>query len=429
MRQAAVQQAAAGQVPRQRDYVVVGGGVLGLSAARSLARAGRDVVLLEQASAGHPGAGSKGSCRIFRLGYPDAAYVAAARLARGLWHELEAESGAQVLFSVPQLTFGPMMAQVRDAMLAAGAPGELLPAAEAASRFPGIAAGGDVLLEPESCVTAADTALAGLSAAVPEICSGVRVTGLADDGRQVRLDTTAGPVLARVAVVCAGPWTAGLLAGTGIPVPSAPTLEQVVYLAAAGSAAHAGSTSTSTAHASTGKAGAGQAGAGQAGAGRPGADGSAAGPWAPVLPIFLRYSDQSPYGLPVPGTRLYKTGIHPSGPPADPDRQDPGADADLVRRITRSAQRYLPGLDPQPVQVERCVYDNTPDEDFVIDRVGNVVIGCGTSGHGFKFGPLIGQWLTALATGNPADQGDAAAAAARILGSRLALARFAGQPR
>ena len=404
-----MEHAAAGQVPRQRDYVVIGGGVLGLSAARALARAGRDVVLLEQASAGHPGAGSKGNCRIFRLGYPDAAYVAAARLARGLWRELEAEQGAQVLFSVPQLTFGPMMAQVRDAMLAAGAPCELLPAAEAANRFPGIAAGGDVLLEPESCVTAADTALASLSAGIPEICSGVRVTSLADDGRQVRLETTAGPVLARVAVVCAGPWTAGLLTGTGIPVPSAPTLEQVVYLAASG--------------------GAGPADAG--GAGPADAEGSAAGPWAPVLPIFLRYSGQSPYGLPVPGSRLYKTGIHPSGPPADPDRQDSGADADLVRRITRSAQQYLPGLDPRPVQLERCMYDNTPDEDFIIDRVGNVVIACGTSGHGFKFGPLIGQWLTALATGDPAGQGDAAAAgaaAARLLGSRLALARFTGPP-
>ncbi|HEY1644681.1 MAG TPA: FAD-dependent oxidoreductase [Streptosporangiaceae bacterium] len=398
-----MEQAQAGQVPRQRDYVVVGGGLLGLSAARALARAGRDVVLLEQASAGHPGAGSKGSCRIFRLGYPDPAYVAAARLARGLWHELEAESGAQLLFSVPQLTFGPMMAPVRDAMLAAGAPCELLPAAEAADRFPGIAAGGDVLLEPESCVTAADTALVSLAAGIPEICSGVRVTGLADDGRQVRLETSAGPVLARVAVVCAGPWTAGLLAGTPIPVPSAPTLEQVVYLAAAGRG-------------------------GQASAVQPGAGSSAPGPWAPVLPIFLRYSGQSPYGLPVPGSGLYKTGIHPSGPPADPDRQDSGADAGLVRRITRSARQYLPGLDPQPVQTERCVYDNTPDEDFVIDRVGNVVIGCGTSGHGFKFGPLIGQWLTALATGDPADQGEAAAAAARLLSGRLALARFAGQP-
>jgi glycine/D-amino acid oxidase-like deaminating enzyme len=50
--------------------------------------------------------------------------------------------------------------------------------------------------------------------------------------------------------------------------------------------------------------------------------------------------------------------------------------------------------------VERCVYDNTPDEDFILDRIGNVVVGCGTSGHGFKFGPLLGEWLAALATGD-----------------------------
>jgi sarcosine oxidase len=30
------------------------------------------------------------------------------------------------------------------------------------------------------------------------------------------------------------------------------------------------------------------------------------------------------------------------------------------------------------------------------------VIGCGTSGHGFKFGPLIGEWLAGLATGSAA---------------------------
>jgi sarcosine oxidase len=51
------------------------------------------------------------------------------------------------------------------------------------------------------------------------------------------------------------------------------------------------------------------------------------------------------------------------------------------------------------VSGERCIYDNTPDEDFIIDRIGNVVIGCGTSGHGFKFGPLLGEWLACLATG------------------------------
>jgi sarcosine oxidase len=51
------------------------------------------------------------------------------------------------------------------------------------------------------------------------------------------------------------------------------------------------------------------------------------------------------------------------------------------------------------VATERCVYDNSTDTDFVLDRVGRVVVGCGTSGHGFKFGPLLGELLADLAEG------------------------------
>ena len=65
-----------------RDVAIIGAGLLGLAAARALAARGRDVVVLEQAEIGHQAAGSKGSCRIFRLGYPDPAYVTAARRGR-----------------------------------------------------------------------------------------------------------------------------------------------------------------------------------------------------------------------------------------------------------------------------------------------------------------------------------------------------------
>src|SRR5579862_7036982 len=104
------------------DYLVVGAGVLGLAAGRALARRGREVAVLEQASVGHPGSGSKGSCRIFRLGYDDPGYVTAARQARDLWHDLEAESGRQLLCPAPQLSFGPQLAAVHEAMRRAGAP-------------------------------------------------------------------------------------------------------------------------------------------------------------------------------------------------------------------------------------------------------------------------------------------------------------------
>jgi sarcosine oxidase len=117
------------------------------------------------------------------------------------------------------------------------------------------------------------------------------------------------------------------------------------------------------------------------------------------VPIFICHADQVPYGLPVPGSSLYKIGIHHSGPATDPDAQDESPDRRLISALARVARRYLPGYNPELVATERCIYDNSPDEDFIIDRIGNVVIGCGTSGHGFKFAPLLGEWLADLAAG------------------------------
>jgi sarcosine oxidase len=220
------------------------------------------------------------------------------------------------------------------------------------------------------------------------------VSGLADDGRQATLTTDRGRLTARVVVVCAGPWTSGLLGGgrggTGVRVPSAPTLEQAAYLAPA-------------------------AGSPEGGSPRP----AAAQVTAPRsdLPIFICHGEQAPYGLPVPGSGLYKIGIHPAGPPVSPDAQSQEPDPVLSGRLAEVARRYLPGLDPRPADVERCIYDNTPDQDFILDRVGNVVIGSGTSGHGFKFGPLLGEWLATLAGVRP-DAGRLAGDAGRQV-SRL----------
>ena len=356
-----------------RDVAIIGAGLLGLAAGRALAARGRDVVVLEQAAIGHPAAGSKGSCRIFRLGYPEPAYVAAARQAGELWRELETESGQRILLPTPQLTFGTGLRAVYDAMRAAGAPCELLSAAATADRFPAVRVDGPALFEPQSCVIAADTALAALAARVPEIRTGTRVLRLSDDDRHVTVHTSAGTVTARTAVITAGPWSGALLATTGVPLPGRPTLEQVAYLQPAGPTA--------------------------------------------AMPIFICHADRAPYGLPVPGSPLYKIGIHPSGPATDPDAQDQSADPRLLGKLSEVARQYLPGYDPEPAAAERCVYDNTPDEDFVVDRIGNVVVGSGTSGHGFKFGPLFGEWLADLAAGTPGGP-------APELRQRFALSRF-----
>jgi sarcosine oxidase len=341
------------------EFIVVGAGLLGLATARALASRGREVIVLEQAGIGHPAGGSHGSCRIFRLGYADPGYVSLASRARERWRELETERGRRLLHPAPHLTFGDGLDAVQAAMAAAGAPCELLPAATAAARFPALATAGPALLEPGSCVIEADNALRALAAAVPLISTGVRVTAVADDGRRVTVSTEAGSFAARVVIVCAGPWTSGLLQPAGLAVPSSATLERVAYLELGGS-----------------------------------------GP-APDMPIFIRHGAQAPYGLPVPRSSLYKIGIHSGGPPVHPDRQDHGPDEEQAGRLDRLARRYLPGLDPRPARIESCIYDNTPDEDFVIDRAGQIVIGSGTSGHGFKFGPLLGEWLADLAAGTP----------------------------
>jgi sarcosine oxidase len=339
-----------------RDVAIVGAGVLGLAAGRALAGRGRDAVIVEQAEIGHHWSGSKGGSRILRAGYQEPSYVTAALQARELWRELESASGRQILHPRPHLTFGTGMRDIQDAMSAAGAACKLLTAAEAARQFPAIATAGPALLEPDSAVIAADQALAALAAGGAEIRTGIRVTRLSDDGRQVTLQTTAGAVKAQAAIITAGPWSSALLATAGVPVPGRPVLEQVAYLRAS-------------------------------------ADSEAS------APIFICHADQVPYGLPVPGAPLYKIGIHHSGPATDPNAQDESADPGLITALARVARRYLPGYDPEPVATERCIYDNSPDEDFIIDRIGNVVIGCGTSGHGFKFGPLLGEWLADLVIG------------------------------
>ena len=336
------------------EFVIVGAGLLGLATAAALTRRGREAIVLEQATVGHPGAGSKGSCRIFRLGYPDPEYVALARQAGQFWAELEHARGTQLRTPVPQLTFGPGLGAVRQAMLAAGAPCELLPAAEAARRFPGVAVPGPVLLEPESSVINADAALRALAAG-SVLREHTRVTGIRDHGRRVTVSTGDGPLTCRAVIVSAGPWTAGLLGTAGITLPSAPTEEQVAYLGLSGGA-------------------------------------------VPDPPILIEHGGRAGYGLPVPGAALYKTGLHHGGPAADPDRQDQDQDPGLAGDLAGFLRRCLPGLTSSPVSFERCVYDNSPDEDFVIGRIGNVIIGSGTSGHGFKFGPLLGDWLAALAT-------------------------------
>ena len=110
------------------------------------------------------------------------------------------------------------------------------------------------------------------------------------------------------------------------------------------------------------------------------------------------------YDLPQRGDSVYalpspeglKVGVHRSGRPTDPD--DEGTvDGEVVRCAADWVGRYCEGAAAVPVRTETCLYTNMPDQSFVCERYGRVVLGSPCSGHGFKFAPLVGRQLAELA--------------------------------
>ena len=91
-----------------------------------------------------------------------------------------------------------------------------------------------------------------------------------------------------------------------------------------------------------------------------------------------------------------KAGAHHAGAEVEPgETGEP--DRALVERITDWARRSWLLADPDPVGAETCIYTTTPDQRFVLERRGRIVVGSACSGHGFKFAPVVGQRLADLA--------------------------------
>ncbi|MGO9558524.1 MAG: FAD-dependent oxidoreductase [Acidimicrobiales bacterium] len=343
----------------EAEFVVVGAGLLGLSTAWALSRRGHEVVVLEAAHVGHDGSGSKGTARIFRYGYDDPLYVGMAQEARALWSDLEAESGLELLETTGQLTFGADLAVLMEALQACEAPCELLAADEVARRYPGMVTVAEAVFEPDSGVLSADLCLQALrDTAGFALLEAAPVTAIRTDGDRVQVRASSVELSASVTVICAGPASSGLaqIAGTRAQTP---TLEQVAQLPL-------------------------------------GSD---------DMPVVINRVSPLLYALPVRRSSTIKVGLHGDAPPTDVASTDMSEDPVLLARVLEAAAKVLPQWEGAVLGTERCLYDNSPDEDFIVDRVGRVVIGAGTSGHGFKFGPLLGERLADLATGVPIPDG------------------------
>jgi glycine/D-amino acid oxidase-like deaminating enzyme len=116
----------------------------------------------------------------------------------------------------------------------------------------------------------------------------------------------------------------------------------------------------------------------------------------PALPTFLFKTDES-YGMPNLESRGLKIALDKHGERVDPDTQSRVVTANELERIRKYVGFRFPALADAPIVETRvCQYENTSSGDFLVDRhpdIPNLWLVGGGSGHGFKHGPAIGEYV------------------------------------
>ena len=354
------------------DVVVVGAGVMGSATAYWLSRAGKRVALLEQFSPAHVRASSADESRTIRYQYRgQAVYTQMVAGAVELWKEFDRRSGTNFYHEVGTLSlqtrpdFEPLL-DGYEGLRELGFKPRWLDGDDVRRRFPQFAnVDSGYILEDKGGYVAAGPVTRALAEAAAElgaeVHSGAEVVDLRESsGRVSAVATRDGRVFeAEVVVVTAGPWTSRVF--PALPIRVQPTAARLHYL-------------------------------------------KPRDPDAYSLPRITPFSvmDTQFYGFPVHWRGCVKVADDMIGEPFDPDRDREHEDPAALAKLRTFLTRHLPDLSEAPVIYSKtCTYSMTPDSDFIIDRVPNLdnaLIAAGFSGHGFKFGILIGQILADLAT-------------------------------
>ena len=358
------------------DVVVIGGGAFGVWTALTLREMGHQVTLLDAYGPGSSRATSGDETRQIRVGYGDReGYARMAHRAMDAWTAREAEFGVPLLVRTGRLEIAPTWTpalRATQAMLARfGVATEAFTVDELRRRYPqmgfdGIGVG---LLEPGAGVVRAKQAILAAAAAFARKGGTVVVQraepGRAEGGRLVDVTLADGSRLAAQQFVFAcGPWLPKVfpeLLGRRIRVPK----RDVLYF------------------------------------GVPAGDTRFA---PPALPNF---SESSYYGFPSIDGRGVKV-CPTNGPDTwDPDIDERIVDPMQVRRARLYLTKRFPALAAQPITETRvCQLENTEDEHFIIDRhpsYANVLIAGGGSGHAFKHGPVLGEYVARRSVGETTD--------------------------
>jgi len=313
---------------------------------------------------------SHGITRIIRLAYyEDPSYVPLLRRAYELWRELETVAGEQLLYITGSLDAGPLDSFVFEGSVRSciehGLEHEVIDGAEVNRRFPGYRLPADSMavfqpdggfLLPERCIVAHVDAARALGA---EVEPNERVLGWESTSDGVRVTTERASYEADRLVLAAGAWEGEL---TGLPVVA--ERQVLAWL----------------------------------------------DPLSPQLfmperfPVFnLMVEEGRYYGFPVFGVPGFKFGryhhLEERGDPDELDREPSGRDEQVLRTF---AERYFPEGAGPTSSLKACLFENTPDEHFLVGFLPeheNVVVAGGGSGHGFKFASVIGEIVAQLVRG------------------------------
>ncbi|GJP38098.1 hypothetical protein CLOM_g22543 [Closterium sp. NIES-68] len=270
------------------------------------------------------------------------------------------------------------------------------------------------------------------------------------DAARIHVVTSKGSVTCNDCVVAAGAWAGKLLErATGRKLPLEPLRTTVAYWRVAGEGGADADCAPAAAAAAGDSAAAGNAAtaASDGGACSSSSSGSTSKGSSTTIPLFINYDEPYVYGIPsLEFPDLIKVSLHSGLPCPDPDNRPSLPDAHAARTVLVPwlQARFGNRVTTEPVMMESCLYTMTPDQDFIIDRIPlasgkgeqvaeesqerdaklvlgdgeqgdgageespgevvgrgvNIVVAAGFSGHGFKFGPLVGKMAADLVMGH-----------------------------
>ncbi len=352
------------------DVAVIGAGVFGSWTAYCLQKSGTRVLLIDEYGPANARASSGGESRIIRMGYgADEIYTRWSLRALPLWKEFFAQAGRPELFQptgVLWIAHGdePYALASMTMMKDAGATFEKLGSDELHRRFPQIffEDGAWGIFEPDSGVLMARRAVQAVVEQAQKM--GVNyirgaVVAPAGRGHLSAVRTASGEsISANNFVFACGPWLPKVfpdLLGNRI----FPSRQEVFFFGVP-----AGNTQFAV----------------------------------PAMPTWIDSKDEF-YGMPDLESRGFKVANDRHGEKVDPDTQFRIASPEALAAARKYVARRFPALKDAPLLETRvCQYENSSNGDFLIDRhpdFDNVWLVGGGSGHGFKHGPSLGEYVAA----------------------------------